>query len=153
MDNAIHFAIMRAMKNMVPIMLFENRTVYRDLEAKFGATKVTLRWWLPGFEIRTNFYIEPFCRCAGIKDLFAKVHGSANRMNIVKAVFEALRLQKLPDTIVKQRGKHVIDVRDGIFMTRKQKCRKMQLLCIIVGIYSYSKFGHAHWKKDLYDFR
>jgi small subunit ribosomal protein S5 len=115
---AIHVANMRAIKHMVPVQRFENRTIYGDIYAKFGATKVTLRSRPPGFGVRANYYIHEICRCAGISDISAKVLGSTNGMNIVKAVFEAIRLQKLPSTIARERGKHVIDVRERYYHAR-----------------------------------
>jgi len=108
-------AMQQAIKRMIPVERYENRTVYGELEAKFGSTRVYLRSRPPGFGIRANYYVYEVCRCAGLNDIGAKVRGSMNGMNIVKAVFEALKLQKLPETIAKQRGLHVIDVRERYF--------------------------------------
>lgn len=115
---AFHVANMRAIQHMVPIQRYEDRTVFGDIEGKFGACKVSLRARPPGFGVRANYYVYEVCRCAGISDVSAKVHGSQNGMNIVKAVFEAMRLQKLPSTIARERGRHVIDVRERYFHGR-----------------------------------
>jgi small subunit ribosomal protein S5 len=115
---ASNMAFIQAIKNMMPVDRFENRTVYGELEAKFGASKVTLRARPPGFGVRANYYVHEVCQCAGITDVSGKVRGSMNGMNVVKAVFEALRRQRLPSTIAKQRGMHVIDVRERYFHGR-----------------------------------
>lgn len=111
-------AMIEAIRSMAPIHRYENRTVYGDIEAKFKSTTVSLRPKAPGFGLRANFYVHEVCRCAGITDLGAKVRGSMNGMNIVKAVVLALRGQKLPETIARQRGMHVVDVRQRYFNGR-----------------------------------
>lgn len=111
-------AMIQAIQSMAPIHRYENRTVYGDIEAKFKSTTVSLRPKAPGFGIRANYYVHEVCRCAGITDLGAKVRGSMNGMNIVKAVVLALRGQKLPETIARQRGMHVVDVRQRYFNGR-----------------------------------
>lgn len=111
-------AVIQAIKKMVPVERYENRTIYGQIEGKFGSSRVYLRSRPPGFGIRANYYVHEICRCAGINDVGAKVLGSMNGMNIVKAVFEALQVQKLPSTIARQRGMHVIDVRERYFHGR-----------------------------------
>ncbi len=46
----------------------------------------------------------------GISDVYCKVHGSTNPMNVIKAIFAALDNQKKPEEIAKLRGKKVVDV-------------------------------------------
>lgn len=111
-------AMIQAIKRMVPVERYEDRTVFGEVEGKFGSSRVYLRSRPPGFGIRANYYVHEICRCAGISDVGAKVRGSMNGMNIVKAVFEALGQQKLPATIAKQRSAHVIDVRERYFHGR-----------------------------------
>jgi small subunit ribosomal protein S5 len=115
---ANNMAMIQAIKSMVPVDRYEGRTVFGNLAAKFGASQVYLRARPPGFGIRANYYVHEVCRCAGISDVGGKVRGSMNGMNVVKAVFEALRNQKSPTTIAKQRGMHVIDVRERYFHGR-----------------------------------
>lgn len=55
--------------------------------------------------------ILEICRCAGIHDLAARVGRSRNPINTVKATFEALTSQKLPDDIAKARGRKLVDLR------------------------------------------
>lgn len=65
---------------------------------------------LSGFGNRSNHIIHEICRCVGIQDISGKVRGSRNPMNVIKATFEALDHQRLPDDIAKMRGKKVLDV-------------------------------------------
>ena len=64
-----------------------------------------------GFGIRCQAYIFEMCRCAGIQDLAARVTRSRNPMNTVKATFEALQSQRIPDAVARARGKKLVDVR------------------------------------------
>lgn len=63
-----------------------------------------------GFGCRANHYVHEICRCIGIQDLSGKVRGSRTPMNVIKATFEALSNQKLPEDIAKMRGKKLADV-------------------------------------------
>lgn len=63
-----------------------------------------------GFGCRANHYIHEICRCIGIQDLSGKVRGSRTPMNVIKATFEALSSQRLPEDIAKMRGKKLVDV-------------------------------------------
>ena len=50
-------------------------------------------------------------RAAGLQDLSAKVPRSRNPMNTVKATYQALMNQRLPDEIARGLGKKLVDVR------------------------------------------
>jgi len=52
---------------------------------------------------------------AGISDLAAKVRGSTNPMNVVKATFEALSTQQTPEEIARARGLKVVDVEERYY--------------------------------------
>ncbi|KIW82205.1 hypothetical protein Z517_05232 [Fonsecaea pedrosoi CBS 271.37] len=101
----------RAIRNMVPILRYENRTIYGDLKAKVSATELELYARPPGFGLRCQQYIWEICRCAGIHDLSARVTRSRNPMNTVKAAVQALLSQKHPEDIARARGKKLVDVR------------------------------------------
>ena len=57
-----------------------------------------------------NKNIHEICMCAGIHDLYAKIRGSTNPMNVVKATFEALKSQRSPTEIARFRGTRAQDV-------------------------------------------
>ncbi|KAF2833340.1 hypothetical protein CC86DRAFT_338587 [Ophiobolus disseminans] len=104
-------SIMSAIRNMKPVPRYENRTIYGDLEVKVGATKVQLFSRPPGFGLRTQHLIFELARAAGLQDLAARTPRSRNKMNVIKATWEALTSQKLPDEIARARGKKMVDVR------------------------------------------
>ncbi|KAF2869700.1 37S ribosomal protein-like protein S5 [Massariosphaeria phaeospora] len=104
-------SVFAAIRSMRPIPRYENRTTFGDLEKKIGATKVQLFSRPPGFGLRVQHLIFELCRAAGIQDLAAKTPRSRNKMNVIKATWEALAGQKLPDEIARARGKKLVDVR------------------------------------------
>lgn len=121
-------SIMSAIRNMKPVPRYENRTTFGDLERKVGATKVQLfarppgkkappnHTWhsvltCTGFGLRTQHLIFELARAAGLQDLAAKTPRSRNKMNVIKATWEALTEQRLPDEIARARGKKLVDVR------------------------------------------
>lgn len=50
-------------------------------------------------------------RAAGIQDLAARVPRSRNKMNTIKATYQALMNQRLPDDVARGLGKKLVDVR------------------------------------------
>ena len=66
---------------------------------------------LKGFGIRTQYLIFEMCKCAGIEDLAARVTRSRNKMNTVKATYQALMRQRIPDEVARGLGKKLVDVR------------------------------------------
>lgn len=104
-------SVMSAIRNMRPVPRYENRTTFGDLERKVGATKVQLFSRPPGFGLRVQHLIFELARAAGLQDLAAKTPRSRNKMNVIKATWEALTNQKLPDEIARARGKKLVDVR------------------------------------------
>ncbi|PGH10110.1 small subunit ribosomal protein S5 [Blastomyces parvus] len=101
----------RAIRNMRPILRYEDRTIYGDVRGKVGATELKLMHRPPGFGLRCQQSIWEMCRAAGIRDLAARVTRSRNKMNTVKATYEALMSQKDPEDIARARGRKLVDVR------------------------------------------
>jgi small subunit ribosomal protein S5 len=88
---AIDKAYVSAIKNMDTVNLFESRTIWSEIKVKFGATRIVMRPRPSGFGLACNPYLHQVCKAAGIRDLSAKVHGSRNGMQIVKAAMMALQ--------------------------------------------------------------
>jgi small subunit ribosomal protein S5 len=117
-----------AIRNMQPIPRYEERTIFGEVEGKVSAAEVKLMSRPPGkleslhpllninlydigFGLRCQHLIFEMARAAGIQDLAAKVPRSRNKMNTVKATYQALLKQKMPDEIARGRGKKLVDVR------------------------------------------
>ncbi|OLL27085.1 putative 37S ribosomal protein S5, mitochondrial [Neolecta irregularis DAH-3] len=114
-EKAIRKAFLQAAKSLDYIPRFEERTFHGDVKVKFHAVELAVRARPPGFGVRANHLIYEICRCAGIKDISAKLYRSKNPMNVIKAFFQAMKSQKLPEIIAKERGKNIYDVRKSYY--------------------------------------
>lgn len=116
---AILKAHWQAVKNLVKVPRLEDRTIYGNIEHKFGASVVHLRSAPPGSGLRCNPMVFELAQCAGIKDLSSKVYRSRNKMNVVKCTIEALLKQKTTDEMALERGKKVVDLRKVYYSVEK----------------------------------
>ncbi|KAK8166591.1 37S ribosomal protein S5 [Phyllosticta citrichinensis] len=111
-------SILAAVKSMKPIQRYENRTIFGNIEGKVGAVELQLMTRPPGFGLRCQPLIFEMARAAGIHDLAARVGRSRNKMNTIKAAYEALLGQKLPEDIARARGRKMVDVRKVYYAGR-----------------------------------
>ncbi|KAJ3088321.1 28S ribosomal protein S5, mitochondrial [Quaeritorhiza haematococci] len=108
--SAVQKATTNAIKNMVSVQRFDNRTIFSDVDIEFHGVKLQM-WAAPaGYGIVANDNIHEICRCFGIADIAAKVRGSRNPLNVVQATFKALTEQLSPAEIARMRGKHIAEV-------------------------------------------
>lgn len=92
MDNA--FA--EAVRNMDYVDRFENRTLWSEMELKFGSTRLHMRPRPVGFGLMCAPGIHQVFKAAGIKDASAKIWGSRNKVNVVKAALMMLHAGHQP---------------------------------------------------------
>ncbi|OBZ67477.1 putative 37S ribosomal protein S5, mitochondrial [Grifola frondosa] len=83
-------AQMASVRNLDYVERFEKRTIWSEMETKYGSTRVVLRPRPVGFGLACNPNIHKVLRAAGIKDCSAKVWGSRNPVMVTKAVFRML---------------------------------------------------------------
>lgn len=110
-SEATMMAQINAIRNMLPVRRYENRTIYGNVEAKYGATVVQLSARPPGFGLRVPARIFHMCRLAGIKDLACNFPRAKRPLNTVKAAYYALMHQPDPEEIAVARGQKLVDVR------------------------------------------
>jgi len=89
-------AFAQAVRNMDWVERFENRTIWTEMETKLGATRLILRPRPVGFGLRCNPNLHQVLKAAGIKDISAKVWGSRNPLNVIKAAFRMLQSGNAP---------------------------------------------------------
>ncbi|KAF8870179.1 hypothetical protein BD779DRAFT_1664765 [Infundibulicybe gibba] len=89
-------AFAQAVRNMDWVERFEKRTIWTDMETKLGATRLILRPRPVGFGLRCNPNLHQVLKAAGIKDISAKVWGSRNPINVIKAAFRMLQAGHAP---------------------------------------------------------
>jgi small subunit ribosomal protein S5 len=91
MEVACRKALYQAVRQMDAVDRFEGRTLWSNLQTKFGATKLFMRPRPVGFGLMCNPNVHQVCKAAGIKDISAKVWGSRNPMNVIKATCNLLQ--------------------------------------------------------------
>jgi len=92
MDNAYAQAI----RNMDYVDRFEGRTLWTEMETKFGSTRIYMRPRPVGFGLMCAPGIHQIFKAAGLKDASVKVWGSRNKVNVAKAAIKMLHAGHQP---------------------------------------------------------
>lgn len=90
---ALRRAKNKAGQKLMYIELYNNHTVYHDFFTQFCNTKIFVEKKPEGYGLKCHRAIKTICEMIGIKDLHAKVEGSTNLQNLVKAFFLGLLKQ------------------------------------------------------------
>lgn len=94
-SSAIEKGVFRAKKQLVQVLLTEEKTIPRAVEAKYAAAKVILKPAREGKGLMVGGAVRVVADLAGIKNLTAKILGrTANKLNNARAAVEALKRLK-----------------------------------------------------------
>ena len=107
---AIRKATEEAKKTMIRVPLRESRTLHHDGNGRWGAGKVMVRSAPPGTGVIAGGPMRAVLETLGVQDVVAKSVGSSNPYNMVRATFEALKVQASPRNVATKRGKKVSDI-------------------------------------------
>ena len=114
---AIRKATEEARRNLMRVPLREGRTLHHDSVGKHGAGRVVLRSAPPGTGVIAGGPTRAVCEMLGMQDVVAKSLGSTNPYNMVRATFDALKVQENPRAVAARRGKKPSEIvarrRDG----------------------------------------
>ena len=100
---AVEKAIKAAKKNMISVPL-RDTTIPHLVEAKFGSSLVLIRPAAKGTGMIAGASVRSVLELAGIENILAKVLGSTNPSNVIKATFMALQKLKTKQEIERLRG-------------------------------------------------
>ncbi|KQS44467.1 28S ribosomal protein S5, mitochondrial [Drosophila erecta] len=98
----------RAGQKLINISLCENRTIFHDFRTDFGKTKIFCFQKPDGYGLVCHRVIQTICKVIGIKDLYAKIEGSTNLQNIVKAFFIGLMTQRSYQDIANETSSNIV---------------------------------------------
>ncbi len=107
---AIRKATEEAKKSLIRVPLRESRTLHHDGYGRWGAGKVQMRAAPAGTGVIAGGPMRAVLETLGVSDVVAKSLGSSNPYNMVRATFEALKVQSSPRQIASKRGKKVADL-------------------------------------------
>jgi small subunit ribosomal protein S5 len=107
---AIRKATEEAKKSLIRVPLREGRTLHHDGHGHWGAGHVMLRAAPPGSGIIAGGPMRAVFEVLGVSDVVAKSKGSSNPYNMVRATFDALKLQSSPRHVANRRSLKVADL-------------------------------------------
>jgi small subunit ribosomal protein S5 len=107
---AIRKATEEAKKTMIKVPLRENRTLHHDGSGRWGAGKIMMRAAPPGTGVIAGGPMRAVLETLGVQDVVGKSTGSSNPYNMIRATFEALKVQSSPRMVASKRGKKVSDL-------------------------------------------
>jgi len=107
---AIRKATEEAKKSMIRVPLRESRTLHHDGNGRWGAGKVMVRSAPPGTGVIAGGPMRAVLETLGVQDVVGKSTGSSNPYNMIRATFEALKVQSSPRQVAAKRGKKVADL-------------------------------------------
>ncbi|MBF0283015.1 MAG: 30S ribosomal protein S5 [Magnetococcales bacterium] len=101
---SIRKATDQAKKTMVEVPLRSGRTIFHEMQGKFGAGAVVLRPAAEGTGIIAGGSMRPIFEAVGVRDVLAKSTGTSNPHNLIKATFDALTNVRSPEFVAAKRG-------------------------------------------------
>ena len=101
---AIQKSLDNARKNMQHVVL-NGETLHHEIIGKHGATRVFMKPASEGTGIIAGGAMRAVFEVLGIKNVLAKIGGSTNPINVVRATLQALANISTPDYIAAKRGK------------------------------------------------
>lgn len=106
---AIQKAMENARRNMIYVEL-NGDTLFHEVNEKLNATKIFMKPAAEGTGIIAGAAMRAVFEAVGIKNVLAKVMGSTNPINVVKATLHALQQCRSPEEIAEKRGKTTDDI-------------------------------------------
>ena len=107
--DAIRKSIEAAKRNMMEVPMVGD-TIPHEVYVSLGASVVMLKPASPGTGVVAGGAMRPILELAGIRDVLAKSHGSANPINTAWATVEALKQLKRAAHVSSLRGKSIAEM-------------------------------------------
>jgi small subunit ribosomal protein S5 len=109
--DAIRKAMEQGRKNMRRIELKGN-TIHYEVKGKFGATRVLIKPAAEGTGVIAGGPMRAVFEVIGVENILAKVYGSSNPINVVRATVAALMDAESPEIIAQKRGKNLAAMKE-----------------------------------------
>lgn len=106
---AIQKALESARKNMQHVVL-KGGTLHCQINGKHGATKVFMKPASEGTGIIAGGAMRAVFEVLGVKNVLAKIVGSTNPVNVVRATLRALQGVATPEYVAAKRNKTVEEI-------------------------------------------
>jgi small subunit ribosomal protein S5 len=96
-------------KNLRSVML-KGETLHHQIEGKHGSTRVFMKPASEGTGIIAGGAMRAVFEVLGVKNVLAKIGGSPNPVNVVRATLQGLSAISPPEYIAAKRGKSVEEI-------------------------------------------
>ncbi|NWV19555.1 RT05 protein, partial [Origma solitaria] len=110
--NALRKAKNKAISVLHVIDLYQNHTIYHDIAVRFKRTNIRMKKQTKGYGLHCHRAIITICKLIGIKDMYAKVTGSKNLINITRALFKGLTQQETHQQLANKKSLYVVEFRE-----------------------------------------
>jgi small subunit ribosomal protein S5 len=101
-SESVNKAVNAAKKNMITLPLV-NQTIPHEINVKYKSSKLMLKPARPGTGVIAGGAVRQVFELAGVKNVVSKMLGSNNKVNNIKAVFEAFTKMKSKEALAKMR--------------------------------------------------
>ncbi|XP_017819537.1 small ribosomal subunit protein uS5m isoform X1 [Callithrix jacchus] len=102
----------RAVHYLHYIERYEDHTIFHDISLRYKRTHIKMKKQPKGYGLRCHRAIITICRLIGIKDMYAKVSGSLNMLNLTRGLFHGLSRQETHQQLADKKGLHVVEIRE-----------------------------------------
>ncbi|XP_075452492.1 small ribosomal subunit protein uS5m isoform X2 [Ascaphus truei] len=109
---ALRKAKNRAIHYLHYIERHNNHTLYHDVTSSFKRTTIRMKKQDTGYGLHCHRAIITICKLMGIKDMYAKVSGSVNLLNLTRALFLGLAKQETHQELADKKSLHVVEFRE-----------------------------------------
>ncbi|XP_053169700.1 28S ribosomal protein S5, mitochondrial isoform X2 [Hemicordylus capensis] len=109
---ALRKAKNRAIHYLHYIERYEDHTIYHDISSSFKKTTIRMKKQNKGYGLRCHRAIITICKLIGIKDMYAKLYGSNNLLNLTRALFKGLANQETHQDIANKKNLYVVELRE-----------------------------------------
>ena len=106
---AVQKAMDESRRKMVKVSL-KNGTLHHAVIGRHGAAKVIMMPASDGTGIIAGGAMRAVCEAVGVKNVLAKINGTRNPINVVRATVDALEKISSPEMIAAKRGKKVEEI-------------------------------------------
>uniref|UniRef100_A0A8C4TG89 Small ribosomal subunit protein uS5m n=1 Tax=Erpetoichthys calabaricus TaxID=27687 RepID=A0A8C4TG89_ERPCA len=103
----------RSISVLVAVGNGNGSAVYHDVTSTFKKTTIRMKKQNPGYGLRCHRAIITMCKLIGVQDMYAKVSGSTNLLNITRALFQGLGKQETHQQLADRKKLHVVEFQDA----------------------------------------
>ncbi|KAM4599607.1 small ribosomal subunit protein uS5m isoform 2-T2 [Fundulus diaphanus] len=106
---ALRKAKNRAKRHLYHIERYNDHTIYHDIDSRFKRTTLRMKKQNEGHGLHCHRAVITLCKLIGIKDMYCKVEGSVNLLNITRAFFTGLAKQETHQMLANKKQLHVVE--------------------------------------------